>query len=351
AGAAGLSTAPRRGAAAQQRGHNSAAQASLAGTPEGHDVAAPKARPVTLLDRIFRLEKGPGSTRGDAQQGRPGSAGPDGSIAAGAPNAEIDECTQKELGQDSAGEQGPAAAAPGRAQLEQESAQAASGQGSVMSFLKTLVRMFRDAQGCSGMLRDARGSGMRGWHFSPHLPAHSPSCISLSRLLPERPQGSGGPFPAQRARGAPGVVTPRIFLSPSRIPRWDALEEPLPKPASSSISRRPRRSLSVSCPALPPGSCVFRGTAFSGSFRWTLNAPEKPLAPSDSDPGGQRSREGSKEKKSTLELGKQKGREQPEPREGAAAEPDSVQNGGDAKDPPYKKTEKRQSLGGFFKGL
>lgn len=83
----------------------------------------------------------------------------------------------------------------------------------------------------------------------------------------------------------------------------------------------------------------------------TLNATEKPLAPSDSDPGGQRSKEGSKDKKSTLELGKQKGREQPEPREGAAAEPDSIQNGGDPKEPPYKKTEKRQSLGGFFKGL
>lgn len=82
-----------------------------------------------------------------------------------------------------------------------------------------------------------------------------------------------------------------------------------------------------------------------------MNATEKPLAPSESDPGGQRSKEGSKDKKSTLELGRQKGREQPEPREGAAAEPDQIQNGGDPKDPPYKKTEKRQSLGGFFKGL
>uniref|UniRef100_U3KFF2 Breast carcinoma amplified sequence 1 n=1 Tax=Ficedula albicollis TaxID=59894 RepID=U3KFF2_FICAL len=86
-------------------------------------------------------------------------------------------------------------------------------------------------------------------------------------------------------------------------------------------------------------------------FKLTLNATEKPLAPSDSDPGGQRSKEGSKDKKSTLDLGRQKGREQPEPREGAAAEPDSMQNGGDAKEPPCKRTEKRQSLGGFFKGL
>lgn len=84
----------------------------------------------------------------------------------------------------------------------------------------------------------------------------------------------------------------------------------------------------------------------------TLNATERPLAPSESDPGGQRSKEGSKEKKSTVELGKQRGREQPEPREQPAADSDSIQNGGDAaKEPSYKKTEKRQSLGGFFKGL
>uniref|UniRef100_U3KFF3 Breast carcinoma amplified sequence 1 n=2 Tax=Ficedula albicollis TaxID=59894 RepID=U3KFF3_FICAL len=93
------------------------------------------------------------------------------------------------------------------------------------------------------------------------------------------------------------------------------------------------------------------GDAPSPRHHHTLNATEKPLAPSDSDPGGQRSKEGSKDKKSTLDLGRQKGREQPEPREGAAAEPDSMQNGGDAKEPPCKRTEKRQSLGGFFKGL
>ncbi|NWR10635.1 BCAS1 protein, partial [Paradoxornis webbianus] len=83
-------------------------------------------------------------------------------------------------------------------------------------------------------------------------------------------------------------------------------------------------------------------------FKLTLNATEKPLAPSESDPGGQRSKEGSKDKKATVEPGRQKGREQPEP---PAADPDSVHNGGDAKEPSYKKTEKRQSLGGFFKGL
>uniref|UniRef100_A0A8B9NK62 Breast carcinoma amplified sequence 1 n=1 Tax=Accipiter nisus TaxID=211598 RepID=A0A8B9NK62_9AVES len=89
----------------------------------------------------------------------------------------------------------------------------------------------------------------------------------------------------------------------------------------------------------------------------TLNSTEKPVAPAESEPVGQKSKESSKDKKSTVELSKQKGskqesREQPDSREQQAAETDSIQNGGDAsKEPSFKKTEKRQSLGGFFKGL
>ncbi|XP_052643164.1 breast carcinoma-amplified sequence 1 isoform X2 [Harpia harpyja] len=92
-------------------------------------------------------------------------------------------------------------------------------------------------------------------------------------------------------------------------------------------------------------------------FKLTLNSTEKPIAPAESEPVGQKSKESSKDKKSTVELSKQKGskqetREQPDSREQQAAETDSIQNGGDAsKEPSFKKTEKRQSLGGFFKGL
>ncbi|NWX00077.1 BCAS1 protein, partial [Caloenas nicobarica] len=92
-------------------------------------------------------------------------------------------------------------------------------------------------------------------------------------------------------------------------------------------------------------------------FKLTLNATERPVAPAESEPVGQKSKESSKDKKSPAELSKQKGskqepREQPDSREQPAAETDSIQNGGDAsKEPSFKKTEKRQSLGGFFKGL
>ncbi|XP_065706006.1 breast carcinoma-amplified sequence 1 isoform X1 [Patagioenas fasciata] len=89
----------------------------------------------------------------------------------------------------------------------------------------------------------------------------------------------------------------------------------------------------------------------------TLNSTERPVAPAESEPVGQKSKESSKDKKSPAELSKQKGskqepREQPDSREQPAAETDSIQNGGDAsKEPSFKKPEKRQSLGGFFKGL
>ncbi|NWX79732.1 BCAS1 protein, partial [Alca torda] len=92
-------------------------------------------------------------------------------------------------------------------------------------------------------------------------------------------------------------------------------------------------------------------------FKLTLNSTERPVAPTESEPVGQKSKESSKDKKSSVELSKQKGskqetREQPDSREQQAAETDSIQNGGDAsKEPSFKKTEKRQSLGGFFKGL
>ncbi|NXC84155.1 BCAS1 protein, partial [Cercotrichas coryphoeus] len=417
---AGLSQAPSPAPAAQQGGHKGAAQAppqgtALVGTPQGHDVAAPKARPVTLLDRIFRLEKGAGSTRGDTQQGRPGSDGPDGSSA---PNAEIDECTQKELGQDSAGEEGPAAAAPGRAQLEQDSAQAAAGQGSVMSFLKTLVSPSKAEAKSESEDKGSKAEKGPGGQPGPKAAAESPSkgakkkkaespklghstfsklfrhkaaketqqttntkspeqppasCVKAERNVPpcqepppkQNPKAAEAAAPVQavspetprEATKDKGSATPlplsKLFWKKNSSEEAEAVSNEKAEVALEAVAADRDESRSAESAEGKPRAAESKTPKANlrKFFKLTLNATEKPLAPSDSDPGGQRSKEGSREKKPTLELGKQKGREQPEPREGAAAEPDSVQNGGDAKDPPYKKTEKRQSLGGFFKGL
>ncbi|NXG33671.1 BCAS1 protein, partial [Dromaius novaehollandiae] len=92
-------------------------------------------------------------------------------------------------------------------------------------------------------------------------------------------------------------------------------------------------------------------------FKLTSNSTERPVGPAESEPVGQKSKESSKDKKSTVELSKQKGnkqetREQPDSREQQTTETESIQNGGDtSKEPSSKKTEKRQSFGGFLKGL
>ncbi|NXX24143.1 BCAS1 protein, partial [Nicator chloris] len=419
-GAAGPSRAPREGTegpAAQGRSHQHRGQAplhdiELAGTPEGQDAATPKAKEVTLLDRIFKLERSKGRTRGDPQEGRQGLDVPDGSIAAGAPDGEIDECRQKELGQDSAGEQGPAAAAPGRAQAQQDSPQAAAGQGSVMSFLKTLNSPAPAVVHKGSKVE--KGPGGPGPKAAPESPskgakkkkAESPklghstfsklfrhkaaketqqttntkspeqpavSCVKADRNVPpsqepppkQNPKAPEAAAPPQGVTSEPpreatkdkGSATPlplsKLFWKKNSSEEAEAVSNEKAEGALEAAAPDRDESKSAESAEVKPRGAESKTPKANlrKFFKLTLNATEKPLAPSESDPGGQRSKEGSKDKKPTVELAKQKGREQPEPREQPAADPDSIHNGGDAKEPSYKKTEKRQSLGGFFKGL
>ncbi|XP_074826013.1 breast carcinoma-amplified sequence 1 isoform X2 [Natator depressus] len=87
-------------------------------------------------------------------------------------------------------------------------------------------------------------------------------------------------------------------------------------------------------------------------FKLTSGSTERPIAPTESELVGQKSKESSKDKTSTTELSKQETQDQQDSREQQTTATDSIQNGGDtAKDSPLKKIEKRQSFGGFFKGL
>ncbi|NWT31753.1 BCAS1 protein, partial [Cardinalis cardinalis] len=409
------------GAAPQQGSHKNPEQAplqdvELVGTPEARDVAAPKGRQVTLLDRIFRLEKGTARTAGDPEQGRQGLDVPNGSIAAGTPHGEplrkANECSQKELGQDSAGEQD--LAAPGRAHRPQ----AAAGQGSVMSFLKTLVSPSKAEAKSDSEDKGSKAEKGPGGQPGPKAAAESPSkgakkkkaesprlghgtfsklfrhkaaketqqttntkspeqppvsCVKADRNVPACQEALPKQNPKAPEAAAP---PPAVSTEPAREGTKDkGSATPLPlsklfwkKNSSEEAEAVSNEKAEVALEAVAPDRDESKGTESTevkprGAesktpkanlrkfFKLTLNATEKPLAPSESDPGGPRSKEGSKDKKSTLELGKQKGREQPEPREQPAAEPDSIHNGGDAKEPSYKKAEKRQSLGGFFKGL
>ncbi|NWX26790.1 BCAS1 protein, partial [Notiomystis cincta] len=438
AAAAGRDQAPSEGtqgpgpAVSHERSHKNLGRAplqdlGLAGTPEGRDAAAPKPRAVSVFDRIFKLEKGKERTQGDPREGRQGLDVPNGSIAPNgiplgkASASEIDECKQKEPGQDSAGEQGPAAAAPERAQVEQDSPRAAAAQGSVMSFLKTLVT--NTCSKCSpapavvhkGSKAEKGPGGQPAPKAAPESPskgakkkkAESPklghstfSKLFRHKAAKETPQTTNTKSPEQPAvvcvkaeRNVPPTQEPPAKQNPkapeavappqgaaSEPPREGTKDKgsatPLPlsklfwkKNSSEEAEAVSNEKAEAALEAVAPDRDESKGAETAevkprGAesktpkanlrkfFKLTLNPTEKPLAPSESDPGGQRSREGSKDKKPTLEPGRQKGREAPEPREPPAAEPDSIQNGGDgAKDPSYKKAEKRQSLGGFFKGL
>nr|XP_021389689.2 breast carcinoma-amplified sequence 1 [Lonchura striata domestica] len=379
-GATRLNGAPSEGTEAPHQGTLEGTRAKLgqdaelAGTPEGHDVAAPKGRQVTLLDRIFRLEKGKGRTQSDPQEGRQSLDDPDGSIAAGAPNGvllgkELDECRQKELGQDSAGDRSPAAAAAGRAQVEQGSAQAAAGQGSVMSFLRTLVSSSKAEAKSDSEDKGSRAEKGPGGQPGPKAAAGSPS-KGAKKKKAESPKKLGHStfsklFRHKAEKETQQTANTKLLRAGVRrlLPLCLA-----PQNCSEEAEAAGREKAEAAPEAAAPARDESESAESAGAkpraaesrtpkanlrkfFKLTLNATEKPLAPPESDPGGPRSKEGSKDKKSTLELGKQKGKEQPEPREQPAPEPDSIHNGGDSKEPSYKKTEKRQSLGGFFKGL
>ncbi|XP_043836895.1 breast carcinoma-amplified sequence 1 [Dromiciops gliroides] len=87
----------------------------------------------------------------------------------------------------------------------------------------------------------------------------------------------------------------------------------------------------------------------------TSDSTEKAVTPPEPEPAGQ-NKEGTKDKKPTADLNKQKGNkkdatEQVNSPDRRGAEKNPMQNGGDSKESPLKRPEKRQSLGGFFKGL
>ncbi|NWV40204.1 BCAS1 protein, partial [Grantiella picta] len=414
-----LSTVPKEDTpAGPQRGsHDSLGQdVELAGTAEGQHVATP-AKPVTLLDRIFRLEKGKdrSSARGDPQE----PDVPNGSIAARAASGEIDECKQKDLGQDSAGVQGVAAAAPGRAEAEQDRPQAAAGHSSVMSFLKTLVSPSKTEAKSDSEDKGSKGhGGQPGPKAAPESPskgtkkkkAESPKlghstfsklfrhkaaketqqtpntkspeqppapCVKADRSVPpsQEPPAKQNPKAPEAAAPLQGVTpeTPReatkdkgsatplplskLFWKKNSSEEEEAVGNEKAEVTPEAVAPDRDESKSAEPSEVKPRGAESKTPKANlrKFFKLTLNAVEKPLAPSDSDPGGLRSKESSKDKKSTLELGKQKvgkqeSREQLDPRDQQDA--DSIHNGGDAaKETSYKRAEKRQSLGGFFKGL
>uniref|UniRef100_A0A8C0F8C4 Brain enriched myelin associated protein 1 n=1 Tax=Bubo bubo TaxID=30461 RepID=A0A8C0F8C4_BUBBB len=290
-------------------------------TPEGEDAAASKPKQVTFFDRIFKLEKGKerSKTQIDTQEERQTSDLPDGHITATEAAGLRSTSNSVPQGKDSAGINSLTAGQPEKAEVKQENPQpAVAVDNSVMSFLKTLVSF----------------------------------CFSFSSLSTEQQPAT----PVKSDKNVPSSQEPQTTKQNTKGPEPAAQQQAAPSEAPKEVTKEKASSTPMPLSKLFWKKSV-KGDGGTTSSEETLNSTERPVAPAESEPVGQKSKESSKDKKSTVELSKQKGtkqetREQPDSREQQAAETDSIQNGGDAsKEPSFKKTEKRQSLGGFFKGL
>ncbi|XP_076208058.1 breast carcinoma-amplified sequence 1 isoform X3 [Aptenodytes patagonicus] len=384
-------------------------------TPEGEDAAASKPKQVTFFDRIFKLEKGKerSKTQIDTQEEKQTSDLPDGRItvkeAAGLQSTsnsvpqgkEIDDCNQKDLQQDSAGVNGLTAEQPEKAEIKQDNPQpAAAIDNSVMSFLKTLVSPSKAEAKSDSEDKAAKETqqttNTKSTEQQPITSVKSDKNVPSSQELQTTKQNTKAPEPAAQqqaaATEAPKEVTKekasstpmplsKLFWKKNALEEAEIVSNEKADASSEAVAPdkdeskspeatevKPRREesktpkanlrkffkLSVKGDGGTTSSEEVNGPSPSHQ---TLNSTERPVAPAESEPVGQKSKESSKDKKSTVELSKQKGskqetREQPDSREQQAAETASIQNGGDAsKEPSFKKTEKRQSLGGFFKGL
>uniref|UniRef100_A0A663MYF3 Brain enriched myelin associated protein 1 n=1 Tax=Athene cunicularia TaxID=194338 RepID=A0A663MYF3_ATHCN len=362
-------------------------------TPEGEHAAASKPKQVTFFDRIFKLEKGKerSKTQIDTQEGRQTSDLPDGHItateAAGLQSTsnsvpqgkEIDDCNQKDIRQDSAGVNSLTAGQPEQAEVNQENPQpAAAVDNSVMSFLKTLVSPSKAEAKSDSEEKAAKETQQttttKSTEQQPTTSVKSDKNVPSSQEPQTSKQNTKSPEPAAQQQAAASEA-------PKEVTKEKASSTPMPlsklfwkKNASEEAEIVSNEKADASLEAVAPDKDESKSPEAAEVkprkeesktpkanlrkfFKLTLNSTERPVAPAESEPVGQKSKESSKDKKSTVELSKQKGskqetREQPDSREQQAAETDSIQNGGDAsKEPSFKKTEKRQSLGGFFKGL
>ncbi|XP_064024113.1 breast carcinoma-amplified sequence 1 isoform X3 [Pogoniulus pusillus] len=384
-------------------------------TPEGEDVTTSKPKQVNFFERIFKLEKGNERSKRqiDTQEKKETSDLPDGHITVreaaglqstsnGVPQGkEIDACNQKDLRQDLAGVNCLTAEQPERAEVKQDKLQpTAATDNSVMSFLKTLVSPSKAEAKSDSEDKAAKETqqttNTKSTEQQPVISVKSEKNVPSSQDLQTTKQNTKPPEPAAQHHAAgceapKEVMKERASSTPMPLTKlfWkkNASEEaeivssekadmPLEavtpdkdeskSPEATEVKPRREESktpkanlrkffkLSVKGDGWTTSSEEVNGPSPSHQ---TLNSTERPVAPAESEPVGQKSKESSKDKKSTVELSKQKGskqetREQPDSREQQAAETDSMQNGGDAsKEPSFKKTEKRQSLGGFFKGL
>ncbi|KFW69031.1 Breast carcinoma-amplified sequence 1, partial [Pygoscelis adeliae] len=372
-------------------------------TPEGEDAAASKPKQVTFFDRIFKLEKGKerSKTQIDTQEEKQTSDLPDGHItvkeAAGlqstsnsVPQGKANDRNQKDLQQDSAGVNGLTAEQPEKAEVKQDNPQpAAAIDNSVMSFLKTLVSPSKAEAKSDSEDKSTEQQPITSVKSDKNVPSsQEPQTTkqNTKALEPAAQQQAAATEAPKEVTKEKASSTPmplsKLFWKKNALEEAETVSNEKADASLEAVAPDKDESKSPEATEVKPrreesktpkanlrkffklglfAQNSYTGRLCTGRYNFhsekTLNSTERPVVPAESEPVGQKSKESSKDKKSTVELSKQKGskqetREQPDSREQQAAETASIQNGGDAsKEPSFKKTEKRQSLGGFFKGL
>uniref|UniRef100_A0A674HYW5 Brain enriched myelin associated protein 1 n=1 Tax=Terrapene triunguis TaxID=2587831 RepID=A0A674HYW5_9SAUR len=289
-------------------------------SPETEDAASSKTKQVTFFDRLFKLEKGKekekSKTQVETQEESQIADIPDAGITAeeaaglqSTPNnvpqgKDIDDCNQKAVQQGSAGVNTDEEA------VKQENPKAfatTDNNNSVMSFFKMLG--------------------------AEQQPVTSVNVKSEKNAPPSQESQTT----KQNAKASEPATQQQATAATTEAPKDMTKERPAP-------------------PSTPLSKLFWKKSVKNDggatSSEETSGSTERPVAPTESEPVGQKSKESSKDKTSTTELSKQETQDQQDSREQQTTATDSIQNGGDtAKDSPLKKMEKRQSFGGFFKGL
>uniref|UniRef100_A0A8B9EQA6 Breast carcinoma amplified sequence 1 n=1 Tax=Anser cygnoides TaxID=8845 RepID=A0A8B9EQA6_ANSCY len=359
------------------------------GTPEGEAAAAPKPKQVNFFDKIFKLEKRKERSQEQTptQKETRASDAPDGCSAvqeaAGSqrtsngipPGKEIDDCNRRDLRQDLASVNSLTAEQPAKAEVNQDSPQAVAAvdNHSVMSFFKTLST---EQQPVSSVKSDKNVPSSQELQTAkqntkaPEPAAQQQAAATEAPKEVTKEKASSTPMPLSKLFWKKNTSEEAEIISNEKADASsEAVAPDKDEKSPEAAEVKPRKEESKTPKANLRKFFKLSGKGDGGTTRseevngpspshQTSNSTERPVATAESEPVGQKSKESSKDKKSTVELSKQKGskqeaREQPDSREQQTAETDSIQNGGDASKEPssYKRTEKRQSLGGFFKGL
>uniref|UniRef100_A0A8C4VUD2 Brain enriched myelin associated protein 1 n=1 Tax=Gopherus evgoodei TaxID=1825980 RepID=A0A8C4VUD2_9SAUR len=289
-------------------------------SPETEDATSSKTKQVTFFDRLFKLEKGKEKekikTQVETQEESQTTEIPEAGIT------DIDNCNQKAVQQGSAGVNTEEAA------VKQENPKAFAtidNNNSVMSFFKMLVSFCLQFCSMGNTLKTKTGAEQQ-LVTSVHVKSEK-NAPPAQESQPTKQNAKASEPAAQQQETAATTEAPKDMTKERSAPTSTPLSKLFWKKS-------------------------VKNDGGATSSEETSGSTERPGAPTESEPVGQKSKESSKDKTSTTELSKQETQDQQDSREQQTITTASIQNGGDtAKDSPLKKIEKRQSFGGFFKGL